>query len=212
MYDLDCNKRWNIIGNVLSEMNYDGIDWYEYDDSDEDNHKFLIVQSWSDIKTFNKIFKKLYPECNIELKDDDSSTIIDNLTHYNWGFSYEYTTCTNCNKVIYYNEWGKVNYAAIDSEMLCIDCLHSDIDFQKSYCEDKENNPKQAVVNLTNEELLNLGYRNIGKDYANGWYGQVDDPEYILNKLLKDNPDEKFIFVITSMHQFETKFEVWKKQ
>ena len=57
MYNLDCNKRWDIIENVLSEMNYDGIDWYEYDDSDEDNHKFLIVQSWSDIKTFNEIFK-----------------------------------------------------------------------------------------------------------------------------------------------------------
>ena len=33
MYDLDCNKRWDIIGNILSEMNYEGIDWYEYDDS-----------------------------------------------------------------------------------------------------------------------------------------------------------------------------------
>lgn len=211
MYDLDCNKRWDIIGNILSEMNYEGIDWYEYDDSDEDNHKFLIVQSWSDIETFNEIFKKLYPNYKVNLSESDSSAIIDELTHYNWGFSDEYTTCTSCNKVIYYNEWGRVNYAAIDCEMICMDCFHKDIDFQRSYCENMENNPRQAVVNLTDEELLSLGYERIDGEYANGWYGRMNSPDDILNKLLKDNPNEKFIFVITNMHQFETEFVIWKK-
>lgn len=211
MHELDCNKRWEIIEKVLSEMNYDGIDRYEYDESDEDNHLFLIVQSWSNIKDFNEIFKKIYPEYNIELKEEDSASIIDELTHYNWGFSDEYTQCENCNKVIYYNEWGTVNYAITGDEMICLDCLHHDIGFQKSYCKNMENNPEKAISNLTDDELTGLGYEKLNGYYEYGWYGKMDNPENILKELLEKEPNGRFIFVITNMAQFETRFEVWRK-
>ena len=202
---------------MLSQLQYENTEYTpdnddENDDSDEDNHKFLIVQSWSDIKTFNEIFKRLYPDYNIELKEDDISTIIDKLTHYNWGFSDEYDICFHCNKVVHTQDYLNINYIINDYELICNDCLHKELDTQKSYCEYLENNPKTANYDLTDDELENLGYIKLDKSYENGWYGKTDNPKSILKELLEEEPDGKFIFSVTNFHQFATYFEVWRKK
>lgn len=211
--DLDSKERWDIIHKVFEDNGFDSGDYHEYDNSDDTY--FAIMQSWSGIKTFNDSFFKLYPEYSSEyenIKDTDNTSIINDLTHYNWGFSDEYDICFHCNKVVHTQDYLNINYIINDYELICNDCLHKELDTQKSYCEYLENNPKTANYDLTDEELENLGYIKLDKSYENGWYGKTDNPESILKELLEEEPDGKFIFSVTNFHQFATYFEVWRKK
>ena len=75
--------------------------------------------------------------------------------------------------------------------MICLDCLHHDIDFQKSYCKNMENNPKKAISNLIDDELTGLDYEKLNGHYEYGWYGKMDNPENILKELQRIYPNHK---------------------
>lgn len=123
----------------------------------------------------------------------------------------EWTMCGQCYKVVRTSpsSYGWTRYWAIigDCELICGDCLKDD---PTDYLEELENNPKHCLT--FDLDLEELGYVMIEEDFENGWHpGQDDDPKTILERLLKDNPEGKYIFNLDEQSQFYIGFSIWKK-
>ena len=70
------------------------------------------------------------------------------------------------------------------------------------------NEPRKSKHILSNENLEELGFTLIDKDFENGWYDRHDSPEEILNTALEKHPGA-FLFSISGVSQFATQFELW---
>jgi hypothetical protein len=117
------------------------------------------------------------------------------------GYSDEYFTCHNCNKVMH-NDDG--NFIITKWELLCTDCIDIDI-----IIEEYTNEPKKALTDkITSIELLtNEGFIDLDKTYENGLYeGMNDEPEKILNDLNKKY--NEVIFFINANNTFMVEFTV----
>ena len=173
----------------------DDLDWITY--SELDGEDFLIFESWELVEKIEAIIKEL---------DPDSS--LDTLFDYNWGFSDEYTTCSDCYNVIRTSPdcyFWQADFWVGDGFILCKDCTQ---DASEDYLEDKVNNHRSFV----NEDLVDLeaaGWTMIDIDFQNGMHsGMNSDPEKIAGILSAFNID--YLFTIQPS-QFYVDFNVWVK-
>lgn len=152
-----------------------------YDDKD-----FLVLEGWDDKKTIEENLGK----------DLDGNIA--------YGFSDEYTTCSNCGKIVKTSadsySWTPDYVVFQGCMLLCTDCI--DID---DYIEELKNNPKNANVIFDESDFVEKGFIKLNDDeYESGWHGTNDDPTEIFENL--SSKYEEIIFSITNTSQFSTNF------
>lgn len=170
-------------------------------DIDITDDNFIIIQSDSDIKKIEGLFNKSIDK------------IFDN-----WGYSDEYTSCSNCINVIHLITYDKNDYAFINNEIICGNCIRdTDNDFYKDYINDIINNPKRANTILPDNILENEGFKkcncnNEECNFESGLReGSNDDPKQILNKAIAKNPDKEYIFDVTNIDMFGVFYTIWNR-
>jgi hypothetical protein len=160
--------------------------------------EFVIVEGWSDHDAIEKA-TELTMEQVAEILTGDSD---------NWGFSDEYTTCSECGGLIKTSpdsySWTPDFAIVNECELLCGDCIRTSPD---SYLQDLINNATRANTVLNDEQLEEAGFKQITEEYEAGWYGRFDDPKQVLQHL-EDKYDE-VIFSISAQGQFATNFVCW---
>ena len=132
----------------------------------------------------------------------------------NWGFSDEYVSCNHCNNVIYLSERY---YYISNNEIICGDCLRENKDFQEDYIEYLINNHEVANTILTVSQLKDIDFKpcNCNDDQCKFWAGlrdqKQDNPENILKKAIKLNPDLDYIFDIINISMFDIEFTLYHR-
>ena len=59
-------------------------------------------------------------------------------------------------------------------------------------------------------DLHKLGFTKVNEDsFENGWHGINDDPQKIIDKMLKENNDKVYVFTYSS-EQFRVNFDLWE--
>ena len=171
--------------------------------------RFVIIESHEDIQKIESIMNK---------KIDD---IFDE-----WGFSDEYMKCDNCNNHITSNPYDGKDYAVLDNELICGNCIRDNYDINKPNDHDLIdeflstiiNNPKSANNILSEKIFSNLGFENCKcKDelcsFDNGLHiGCDDNPEIILQNAMAKNPDKEFIFDIQDINMFNVNFTIYSRK
>jgi hypothetical protein len=140
--------------------------------------------------------------------------VVESALGCEWGFSDEYTTCSDCENVIRTSpdsySW-QPDYFIGDGYIACNKCFNDNPDYQEAYIEEKINNPKNAINGLISEEQLEeLGFVkfNAEESYESGWYqGQTDDPQEIY-EALRERFNE-VVFFINGVGQFDTHFSAF---
>ena len=191
---------------------------------EDDNEIFLIVDGWYFIWELNEWLnanyaKELDDETRYGLpKDIDDREYftewLDYLTHEMWGFADEYSVCECCDKVFKTSpdsySWV-ADYWLGDGFIVCGDCVRENEDYTKEYLQWLENNPHAANTILLDDDIKKAGYKKIIPECEYGWYCRQDNPEEILDGVLLNNKDGKYIFSITRCGQFFTNFDMWEK-
>lgn len=81
---------------------------------------------------------------------------------------------------------------------------------QDDYVESLINNPRKC--NVFSIDFEKHGFIQLEPTYESGWHpGQTDDPTKILADLLKQYPDNEYIFDLTCKGQFDISFKVWER-
>lgn len=161
----------------------------------DEEKSFYIFNGWDEINYITNTLDCSIEEFILETCGDED----------NWGFSDEYTTCSDCGYIIRTSptsySWTP-DYILRDGEILCTDCSKNRIEeiVDEDYC----NNPSTAITCFEKKELMDLGFKLLDTEYENGWYGTTDNPKEILNELNKEYED--VIFIIESTGQFTTYF------
>lgn len=165
---------------------------------------FIIVSGWSEVKAIE--------EATEMCMDEIAQIIAEAESKYDrcWGFEDEYDYCTECFKSLrtspdsymWLPDWSIVN----ECERWCSDCIKQNPDV---YLQEIINNPRNSNVIFSDSELEDLGFTKLEEKYESGLHEhQTDDPQKILDKLLKEGYEE-IIFNITSKGQFDTNYECW---
>lgn len=126
----------------------------------------------------------------------------------------EWIECDNCHKSFRSspNSYGWEMFGVIlDGYALCGDCIEWD-----EYLESLENQSRKAVTCALfyhHEDEITSRYGLIKDGFENGLHeGMNDNPQNILNDLLKQDPAGRYIFVISDQSQFYITFQVYKRR
>lgn len=125
----------------------------------------------------------------------------------------EWTTCSGCNKGIKTtpDHYGWLpNYIMTKYDVLCRDCVLDEL--QDLLFEVYANNSETALPDWMLHAAEDKGLLfEIQSDFESGMHpGQTDDPQKILAKYIEENPENKYIFAITSKGQFDVNFGIYK--
>ena len=235
-FDYMQKNGWNIMFDYLNYADRPDNDFshYAYTHHPVDDIKvhlddewFLIVEDWDFIKSFNRFLNENYKsEIESELgvgktyesltsrkynKDGDFSDWLEYLTGDMWGFSDEYMTCSECERVFRYQDSIQIRpHYVTDGALYCEGCVRDEEHVRDSYLETLINNPKNANRIL---DLESLGFYRINDyPYENGWYGQMDSPAEIFEKALSEDPKAEFVFeIVEDYNPFVTRFNLFKR-
>lgn len=102
-----------------------------------------------------------------------------------FGFSDEYTTCSDCGKIIRTSpdcyQW-EPDYIITDGEILCCECVKSE---GESLLDEYINNTHKALPDILESAAKESGWFKLPIEYENGWHpGQDDDPKKIAAPLI----------------------------
>ena len=180
-----------------------------------DDERFLLVYETKFCKNFNAWvmttdhYKYLKENTNYDYLEDHSGWL-DYLTGNMWGYSDEYGCCTECNqllRIVGNSYHWQPNYWRGDGFRICEDCVKKD---KEGYIEHLVDNPNACNTILTSTELEELGFKKYNTyNYQHGWYGRVDRPVDILEKLNKENMDRVYLFHLEGNQQFCQEFSFY---
>jgi len=175
------NWLWDNIGD------FPGIEVSQYEDDD-----FIIIDGWDTVERLDSAIP---------------NDTFDGVMDYNWGFSDEYSTCSNCLTVIRTlpDSWTwQAEFELQHGGIYCVDCFDKD-----QYIEDRLNANK--LVNFHMVDPNEYGYEEIEDlRFEHGMhYGQKSDPNAIIKALRKWDIDCLFT---GNVQQFDVNFYVWVKE
>lgn len=177
---------------------------------DEDGETYCIFDGWDDVKKFVEKAGEI-----LGIEGDTKDCEIERELNVSFVFSDEYTTCTDCGKVIRTSPSGyswQPDFYVGDGFIACNKCFNDTEDYQEAYIQEKINSPKNAINGLISDsQLEELGFVKINKDsYESGYhYGQTDDPEEIYEELSKYF--DEVVFIIDDSGQFDISFSAWAR-
>ncbi len=179
-----------------------------------------IIESWDDVNKIEAIANN-YNDIPLFLADKqinpDKYISIDNIFD-EWGFSDSYLICDHCNNSICLNTYDKPYYHIFkDGFIMCGNCIREDKAFSNQYIDELINNYKRANTILTDNNLENIGFikcncKDSECDFSAGLReGYQDKPNQILNNAIKKNPDMDYLFDVTCLDMFETRFTIYRR-
>ena len=161
-----------------------------------DDGKLILTGDWNKIN--NKFCNHLENYFNLEWCD-------------------EWITCCNCCGLVRTEpnsySWQPSFVWINDCEIICVDCLHNDIDLYQAWLEDYVNNSDKCINNqsVNYDFMYKLGYELLDDNYYSGWHdGMTDNPVTILEKLSKYY--NSVVFENNSTSQFYITFRTWVRE
>ena len=162
-------------------------DWNNVSHWDEDKHGFIV-----DDETMPRLCEILE---HMEIETD---------------WSDEYVICGECQNAVrcVADSYGWTrSYWDDEGEIVCHECLLGDEGLIRGYLESIEGDEGRA--DTLDIYLVDYGWRCLDEDFQNGLYGgQCADPKVIAESL-REQGEERFIFQIDSVGQFDMRFSVW---
>lgn len=196
-------------GMVIDKMNNEQLwdDIYVNITEDEDGDAYAICDDWESHNKFADVVKEVVGDDDDEWDDWN----VEDATGITMVFSDEYTTCSDCNKLIRTSPdsygWQPDFYVG-DGFIACNTCFNDTENYQEEYIEERVNDPKKAVNGLMTEEQIEaLGFEKLDAEYENGWYHVEDDPEEVYDKLSEHY--HEVLFYINNVEQFRINFIVF---
>lgn len=186
--ELTQEQAIEIIEEVIQSYGYTG---------DYEGEKFLVIET-------NKQEEMLEEKSNMSIGELVKLAYGENA---DWGYSDEYSSCTECSKIIRTEPdnygWTPDFSIVNECELWCNECCRENIE---TVLEGYINDPNKAITQFDIGELEDIGFLKIGENYENGWYGKVDNPVKIYNEVSKIY--DEVIFFVTRVGQFHTDFIV----
>lgn len=181
----------------------DGIELHEGYSEPGYSGDLIATGNWNDITVYNKETNKF------DLVDDTPGRVGRALEKLGFEIEWEdeWAACSVCDHLVRTQadsySWRRA-YIDDNNEIICCNCVKEE---PAQYLELFENNSKKAwTIYGVNPE--DFGYRQVAKEFENGWYGgQNDDPKAIAASLQKMGI-HRFLFDITAVGQFDTHFRV----
>jgi len=198
----------------------------------ENDKPFIIIESWVELATIqrelnrmiapeayyrnaidyyniegNEAFQNMSFEVNHIYRVPEGLLELDDVI--DWGFSDEWSTCSNCYKAIFtspYYPGDKPRYAVLNNEVLCDDCITNEC--EQEYIDSVTNDYKKTLnTNIISESKLEeLGWIKQEQKYESGMYkGQIDSPKKVWNEF-KELGDTLFTY---ESGQFDINFWIW---
>lgn len=174
----------------------------------EDGLHYMIFDNTDEQEAFVKFAIE-----TLELDENTKEYEVEELLETNFVFSDEYTTCSDCDKIIRTSPdsyfWQPDFYLG-DGFIVCKTCFDDVEDYQENYIKHRVNDPKEAVNGLmTEKQLENLGFRKYNEDsFEHGLHnGQTDNPNEIYDELSILYYD--VLFAVDEVSQFYITFSVW---
>lgn len=221
---------WDIVDDVIREIDENSFHIYvdTYTLGGEEDKRILVFDDTKSQEQFNIMLRerlKDIPEVKQDIEDyrydvdkRDDWYIEEAVggDEY-WTYSDEGFMCSECYKWYFYDNHGAcgyANYKVYDGWIECEDCIKQDEESKERYVAELIDNPENANTILEYGDFLDLGFDKINDwPYANGWYGQADSPEKILEKAKADEPNCEFVFSIRKTYNpFETEFDLYKRE
>lgn len=125
----------------------------------------------------------------------------------------EWTYCDECHKIVKTSPssyfWKQSYIWANDDCIICKECVLSSEEEQENYIKTLINDPKK--VELLDLDLESMGFEKLNDhSFENGLHrGMDDDPQKILDKLLKQYPNGEFVFCNFKTSQFYITFDIY---
>lgn len=197
------------VNKVIDKMNEEQLwdDMYIQIAEDSRGDTFAICEDWDDHNKFINVVKDVL---GVD-KDDFNDWDVEKETGIIMVFSDEYTTCSDCGNVIRTEpnsyHWQPDFYVG-DGFIACNDCFNNTEDYQEAYIAERVNNPKHAINGLlTEQQIENLGFERVGREFEDGWHHVNDDPQAIYDELSERY--EEVLFYINNVEQFGINFIVF---
>lgn len=163
----------------------------------DDDKRGILFGNWNDFDKYPNFMERLENEYEIEWHDE---WIID----YNNGKAYRTSPdsygweqqfrITDCGELITpdddVSEW-------IDECVVDYNTYTSKISALPSFIDE--------------DEIIAEGFKLIGEDYENGWYGKEDRPEEIAEDLIEAKGFNEVLFQVDFVSQFNLGFKVYAK-
>lgn len=165
--------------------------------------EYIALGNWNSITRYDKATNKF------ETIDDTPQRVGEALEKLGFEIEWEdeWTACSNCSGLVRTQansySWQRA-YIDDNGEVVCHECVaQAPADYLELF-EGKSN----TAWTLSDINLEDFGYAQVAKEFENGWYGgQNDDPKGIAESLRKMGI-KRFLFDITGVGQFETRFRV----
>lgn len=156
----------------------------------ESGTKALLLADWNNVP--KHVFNALKKQYTLDWYDEYIIDYNNSLAYRTSPDSYSWTP----------------SYVILDGEFL----FPTDIEGNaEAYLELFENDSSLIWI-FDTDYLTDNGFEQVNSEYfESGWYGREDNPTDILDKLLKDYPNGKFIFCNLENSQFATRFDVYGK-
>jgi hypothetical protein len=177
----------------------------------------LLEKSYPDYQLLNGCVEPGYDDKPVILANWNNvdGKLYDSLENHGFSCEWEdeWITCDNCYKAFRSSPdsygWEMYGYIG-DGFATCGDCIE-----WEDYLESLENQPRKAVTCTLfagHEEEITSRYTLVKGEYESGLHpGQNDNPASILESLLKNDPNGRYLFVIDGQGQFDIEFSVYKK-
>lgn len=175
----------------------------------------LVLTSANEVDVLSEMFKEV-----LKIDEDFYPTYSNASLDYvcdgdrNWAFDCDGDWCSGCNKWFHYDYYGASGYSRFftgDGYRLCNNCVKED---NEGYFNSLIDASEHANTIFDDKELHELGWEKVNKEpWANGLYGQFDNPKKILQKAKSEDANAQYIFsIVKNYNPYETEFDLWKRR
>lgn len=171
---------------------------------DKSGDEFLICDSHEEMSEVIDLFNEVADT------DFDSDWDIEKEFGVTLVFSDEYTTCSDCSKLIRTSPdsyFWQPDFHIGDGFIACNECFNDNEDMQEDYLQERVNNYQSANQLLSDEQIEALDFKRISEhEYFMG-ERTTDTPERLYHAL--EEQYHEILFSIDSTGQFNTDYSVW---
>lgn len=188
---------------------------------------FYIIDTWQDLDKLVSVYNNVplnyinYGRVDLDrvLDNEIEFFSIDDILNDSYGFSDENIICDECNIHVCTTPgfYGDIpQYTIMNDTLLCGECVKNN--HVDEYIEGLINNPKNANILLSHDDLIDNGFnicncKNEVCAFESGFHhGQTDNPDTILKNAIAKNPDKEYVFMITSIGQFDVNYTIYSRK
>lgn len=209
---------WDLVQEGINELEKTNRNFYAsiYEDGDGYEDQVLVFETSDSQKALENWLWNTFNERGIDISDFDwkynedkdwNEDCINLATDDNWCYLDAGFCCEECYKWYRFDVYY-ANYWVGDGFIVCEECVKEN---PEGYIDSLVNDPSRANTILSMDELYDQGFEKLDEHYAHGWYGRVDDPQEIYDKLVDQyGYDVEVLFSIEkTRNPFQTDFDVY---